>query len=346
MKKLNFNYCVSLVIFLAFACISCGENANQSVSSQQKLKKNCRIIEHQMGETEVCGQPKRIVVLGPYLLEPLLSLDVQPVAYADHIAFHQGNYDNPSKQIPYLGKYIHQPIANVGIAYTPSIEAIVKAKPDLILSLDDNENQYQIFSQFAPTLMLSFEQPEENLKKIAQAVNREEKAEQLIQETQQKVEKAKQDFAKIVANYPQVLLLYAQDSQELFIDNSRGLCSSLIKELGFELVSVSESDSASNSRVPLSLEILPKLNVADSIILFGYNFKDVNQLKDTQQFANHQLSTVQQEWSKNAIAQSMTASQKGRVYYIPAYLCFGLPGALGTELYLNTLKKQLSVNDT
>ncbi|NEQ86603.1 MAG: iron-siderophore ABC transporter substrate-binding protein, partial [Moorea sp. SIO2I5] len=106
---------------------------------------------YQMGETKVCGQPQRIVALGPYLLEHLLALEIQPVAYADHIAFHQGEYDNPSKQIPYLGSYIKEPIANVGLAYTPSVEAILKVKPDLILSLSDNKDQYQTFSQFAPT---------------------------------------------------------------------------------------------------------------------------------------------------------------------------------------------------
>ena len=40
-------------------------------------------------------------------------------------------------------------------------------------------------------------------------------------------------------------------------------------------------------------------------------------------------------------AQSLDASQAGRVYFIPAYLCAGLPGPIGTELYLEELKEQL-----
>lgn len=44
---------------------------------------------------------------------------------------------------------------------------------------------------------------------------------------------------------------------------------------------------------------------------------------------------------KNEIAQSLEASKEGRVYYIPAYMCLGLTGAIGTELYLNELKTQL-----
>ncbi|MGP1386521.1 MAG: hypothetical protein ACTS2F_23375 [Thainema sp.] len=41
-----------------------------------------------------------------------------------------------------------------------------------------------------------------------------------------------------------------------------------------------------------------------------------------------------------AIAQFLDASQAGRVYFIPAYFCRGLPGAIGTELYLEELKEQ------
>ena len=37
----------------------------------------------------------------------------------------------------------------------------------------------------------------------------------------------------------------------------------------------------------------------------------------------------------------MDASKAGRVYFIPTYLCAGLPGAIGTKLYLEELEQQL-----
>lgn len=332
------------MIFMTSLLTSCNTNIDRSSHLQQSDKKGCRIIEHKMGETEICGIPQRVVVLGPYLLEPLLALNIQPIAYADHIAFHKEDYDHPTEQIPYLGQYINKPIANVGIAYMPSLEGIFKAKPDLILSPDHNKNEYQKFSQLAPTLMLSWNEPTENLEKIAQAVKQEEKVEQLLQETQQEIEKAKQEFSKIVAGYPKMLLLHAQNLQELSIANNEDLCSSLIEELGFELVSLPGAGTSTNSRLPLSLESLPKLNNANSIIILGYNFQEFNKSKSRQNFTEHQLSNLQQQWSENAITQSMKASRENRVYYIPTYLCTGLPGFFGTKLYLNELKKQLLTN--
>jgi iron complex transport system substrate-binding protein len=88
----------------------------------------CRTIPHEGGETKVCGQPQRIVVLGPYVLESLLALGIQPVAFAEHISLHQGGYDHPSQQIPYLGDRITQPLVNAGTSYNPAIEAILNAK--------------------------------------------------------------------------------------------------------------------------------------------------------------------------------------------------------------------------
>ena len=58
-------------------------------------------------------------------------------------------------------------------------------------------------------------------------------------------------------------------------------------------------------------------------------------------FNKNQLLEIKQAWQENAIAQSLDASQAGRVYFIPAYLCLGLPGTIGTELYLEELEQQL-----
>ncbi|NEQ86602.1 MAG: ABC transporter substrate-binding protein [Moorea sp. SIO2I5] len=190
--------------------------------------------------------------------------------------------------------------------------------------------------------MLSWENPNDNLKTIAQAVNRQGKADKILQATKQKIKQAKDDLSSVVASHPQMLLLYAQGSQEFLMDNTRRGCSSLIKELGFELVSQPQSEETlSKARTPLSLEVIPQLDNADSIILFGYNFSNIKEVKDAQHLAEHQLAELQQEWSKNAIAQSMTASKQGRIYFISAYLCLGLTGSMGTELYLEELQEQL-----
>lgn len=117
------------------------------------------------------------------------------------------------------------------------------------------------------------------------------------------------------------------------------LCHSLPQELGFQIVSSPKLDRPkANQPVPISLEALPQFNEADSVIVLGHNF---DKQKEPDNFNRYQLSNIKQTWKNNAIAQSLDASSSGRVYFIPAYLCLGLPGTIGTKLYLEELEQQL-----
>lgn len=337
-----------LSLLVAISIVACQGNPalvrNNAISAPSTDHTNCRMISHAMGETKICGEPHRIVVLGPYLLEFLLALNIQPIGFADHIAIHQGDYTQPSQQIPYLGNRISQPLVNVGIAYTPSIEAILKAQPDLILGIDgNNAKQYQTLANIAPTLMLKWTEPEESLRVIAQVVNRSKQAEQLIRQSRQQVASARQAFAPLVKTAPRLLLLSSAELREIYLGvNTHGLCSSLLKELGFQLiVPPGFQPSQQTTLVPITLEALPQLNHADLIVLLGNNFNGINQFDSTKNFEEHQLSKLQQAWEKSEIAQALNASKRSQVYFIPAYLCLGLPGPIGTDLYLNELKKQL-----
>lgn len=302
---------------------------------------DCRTIQHELGETEICGQPQRIAVLGSFILEPLLALGIQPIAFADHVTWHQGNYDNPSQQIPYLGEYVTRPLINIGSSTQPSIEALVKLKPDLILGVEfNNADQYKTLSAIAPTVLLKWDDVETNTRAIAQAVGHPEKAEPLLAEMRQKIAAATKEFAPFVTEYPNVLLLSSSQLQEVYVGNTaHGLCSSLLTDLGFNLVSPKGlRENQPGAPVPVSLETLAQVEGVDLIILLG---SDSSKLENPDNFREQQLLGLKQAWEKNAIAQSLNASKAGRVYFIPAYLCLGLPGPIGTELYLNELREQL-----
>lgn len=145
-------------------------------------------------------------MLGPYLLEALvLAFNVQPAGFADHISLHQGAYDKPSQQIPYLGNQVSSPLENVGSAFSPSMEAIVRIQPDLILGTEGNASQYKALSQIAPTIHFEWADTENTLGGIGQAIGRSHQAEELLRETEERIEAARENFAPFVAAYPQVM---------------------------------------------------------------------------------------------------------------------------------------------
>ncbi|NEQ20895.1 MAG: iron-siderophore ABC transporter substrate-binding protein [Microcoleus sp. SIO2G3] len=332
----------ALVVFVGVAIASCNPSAKPSIEAQPST--NCRKVQHLQGETQLCGQPERIVVLESSVLESVLALGAQPIGFADYTMYtmHRGNYDNPSEQIPYLGEFITTQPANLGSTSEPSIEAIVSLQPDLILGTGNNANQYKTLSGLAPTLILSRndDDNETRLRTIAQALDRSERAEQVITERNQRVAKAREVFAPAVAAHPQMLLLGAVQWNELYLgDRNYGLCSSLLEELGFQLViPPGMNNSVPDAPIPISHETLSQLNDADSVIVFTGN---MNEPSSQNNFEDHQTNHIKQAWEEDAIAQSLEASKVGRVYFIPGYLCRGLPGPIGTELYLEELQEQL-----
>ncbi|MEM9543258.1 MAG: iron-siderophore ABC transporter substrate-binding protein [Cyanobacteria bacterium P01_E01_bin.42] len=340
----KFSQLITLILLIAFLIISCqGDDypMSQSVSDSSSEIVTCQTIEHGAGETKICGQPQRIAVLGPYVLEPLLALNVQPIAYADHFPVHQGDYTNPEQQIPYLGDRITQPLANIGQAFTPSLEALLKIEPDLILGTDlSNASLYETLSKIAPTLLVNYDEPEESLRTIAQAVNRTEQVQQVLAQRARHIEKAREAFAPFVATHPNIVLLAASQLQKMYWERPNSPCSLAIEELGFQRLPLPDTVPASSA--PMSLEVLPQLKDADSIVVLGFNFNGVKQ-RDRMGFKDEQLSSLKQEWAKNPITQSLDASKTGRVYFIPLYLCRGLPGAIGTQLYLEELQEELLI---
>ena len=340
------------IAFVAWLSVACNSVNHAPVTPQEESSvsvesADCRTLEHTAGATEICGQPQNVVVLGSNLLELLLVLDVQPAGFADRFPFHAGDYDNPAQQIPYLGQRITSQPANVGLVFAPSLEAIAKADPDLILGNAANGAQYEALSTIAPTLLFDWFDTAANLRAIATAVRRPERAAELLTETEQQVTAAQAEFAPAVAAHPQVLMLAAnpQFNQFTLITSQNSFCGSLVADLGFELVYPPDLTQVElNQPTAISLETLPQLNEADTVILLGFN-DQVNQLTDMNDFEQHQLKTLPQQWKENAIAQSLPASQADRVYFIPAYLCLGLPGPIGTELYLEELQEQLLSSD-
>ncbi|QLE57675.1 iron-siderophore ABC transporter substrate-binding protein [Nostoc sp. TCL26-01] len=330
-----------ITMLMITACVSRG--TQHPVSQPQYVTRQCQIVEQVMGPTQICGQPQKIVALAPNTLEILLALNVQPVGYADYIPLHQGDYDHPSRQIPYLGERITGEIVNVGIANSPSVEALLKIQPDLIIGTENNKSQYEMLSKIAPTLLFPRFKAQDNLQKIAKLLGRSEQAEKILADNQQRLTAAQKAFSPIVKTHPQVLMLVSLGqsiSEQLRFPRRDSFCDSLVTSLGFKLVSP-QSLVPSNKSIPppLSIEILPKFNSADAIILLGGNFSNL-QPSHHNYFAS-QMKKLKQQWQENAIAQSLKASQEGRVYFLPVYLCLGLPGPIGTELYLNELQNQL-----
>lgn len=139
------------LISLAIVLIACShwqpllvESVDMSSKSSEPLPTPCRLVHHTLGETCVPLHPKRIVTLSDVDLVSVLALGLQPIA----TVFYKDPNDMPS----YLKGKLDQ-VETLGVNDQPSIERMLKLKPDLVLGLEYNaEPIYALLSRIAPTV--------------------------------------------------------------------------------------------------------------------------------------------------------------------------------------------------
>ena len=310
---------------------------------------DCRQVSHVLGESEICGTPDKIVALDAHSLDLLLSLGQQPAGTLTILPSQSEVIEQPRVAIPYLGEYITtQPVNIGGIGSGPSLEVLTQLQPDLIVG----ESRYikeaaDLLTQIAPTLPLDIRSQKgkwrDNIRALAQALGDETLAEAAIENYDQQVAVARADLAPVLATQPKVLILTAESlsSGGFQAITAASFIGELLEAVGFELVY--PPDSTTNA-APLSIEILPDLDAADSIVVLGYN-RELAQPGEAAAetsaitLVQQQSAGIAAEWAGNAIAQSLTASQENRVYFTTFYEWNLFNGPIGTELILEDLRQ-------
>ncbi|YAF95030.1 MAG: ABC transporter substrate-binding protein [Nodularia sp. CChRGM 3473] len=324
---------IFLMLFLVSACH--GKLSPGSPNSQVQLPSaKCQAVKHDIGNTKICGQPQKVAALSPLILDIMLALDIQPAGYAESSSLHQRQFNNPSQEIPYLGSRVTTQPLNLGSRDRPSLEALAKLKPDLILGETwHNQSNYDLLSRISPTVLIDNEKGgwQRTIQVIAQAFGREEQAQQIIAAQKQQIATARTQLAPVIAAYPRVLVIAAnQMATSIFLDSYASTTAKHLEAIGFELVFLKNVQRTPGIRPQISIETLPELD-ADIIMIMVWDEK-----------LDFQLESVKTLWYQQPILLTMKAFQEGRVYFVD-YQLWGsnIHGPIADELILQKLPQLL-----
>lgn len=313
--------CLVVIVFLLGGCN--GENSAPQLSS------NCPIITHENGETPICQTPKQVVALSPYVLDLLLSLDIQPIGYSGYSGFTGKVFDNPNAQIPYIGSHLTSQPINIGDRHNPSLETLMMIRPDVIIGeYWQGNDKYPLLSQIAPTILVNEEKGgwRRDLMRVAKVFNRETQAQDVIKIRDNKIISARQQLNSIVATHPRILLLSSGSIVDGFYDygTRSTIYSHLLKGIGFEIVTLKQSNQNINEKV--SLEAIPNVDT-DIIIVIAWDM-DKNNL--------NQWKQRKKEWANNPILSNLEVFKQGKVYFLDAHLTM-VRGAMAEDIILQNL---------
>jgi iron complex transport system substrate-binding protein len=184
-------YLLFLGILVFSVALACGRNVNYTTKQLEQAASECRVVQHLAGETCVPNNPKRVVTIASITLGNALILGIKPVASTsgepeDLTSTYLSDQN-------YLGNRVSG-IKNLGETYTPSLEKIALLNPDLILSWQPARDIYPLLSQISPTIVAPWQAPpswRENFNFMAEALGKQEVAEQAWNHYYQRVEKLK-----------------------------------------------------------------------------------------------------------------------------------------------------------
>ncbi|MCP9274388.1 iron-siderophore ABC transporter substrate-binding protein [Mycolicibacterium arenosum] len=135
-----------------------------------------RIVRHAAGETELRGDPQRIVVLSGDQLDALCALGLQGRIVA------AATPDDTDAQPSYLGTAVHD-APPAGTRSDPDLAAVTAAKPDLILGSEAlTPESYRALTNIAPTVFTGPPGPEwrDTLRTVGAATGRAEAANGIV----------------------------------------------------------------------------------------------------------------------------------------------------------------------
>jgi len=284
----------------------------------------CQDIQHEFGQTQICETPQRIIALDPRSLDLLLALDIQPVGYAEDARALIGTPQfGTTVDVKYLSDRITTDPIYVGTWQSPSQEAVLKLKPDLIVSgYGGEQSLYRNFSQIAPTLPLSQSDRDwkDDLLTLGQVTNREQRAQQVIQDHNQRIANARVNFKAIAGKQLLLLSISGLDSIEVFTEQT--FAGNLLKDLGFELVL--PTLPVRYGAIPISLETLPRLDAEIVIVIAS---------------ADSTVSQTQKLWEQTPVLRSLPQTLANQVYFVDYHLWSRITGPLATELIIEQLQQ-------
>ncbi|MBE9222568.1 iron-siderophore ABC transporter substrate-binding protein [Cyanobacterium stanieri LEGE 03274] len=305
------------VLFFSVGVVGC-DNPSVSESRQESSLtdgENGRLISHAMGETQINGTPERVVILTNEGTDILLALGVQPVGA---VKSWQGDpfYD-----------YIEGEMTGVeviGDEFQPSLELIVSLQPDLIIG--SKVRQEQLYSQlsaiaptvFSETIGVSWR---ENLELYAIALNRQEKAEELLTDWDQRVTEFKN---RLGDNAPTVSLVrFLADNTRLYYRNS--FPGQIVEEVGLKRPPEQQKDDFADQIAIENIELLD----ADYLFYFTYDVEGENG------------EAVKQRWLSHPLWQTLDVAKNDRTYQVSDVHWTTSSGILAAHKILDDLERTL-----
>jgi iron complex transport system substrate-binding protein len=332
-------FAVLILLLLSTLLVACGNsNSTETITKEptevsdvsKNIEENAtpassdvRVIEHAMGVTEIEGTPERIVTLYQGATDAAIALGVIPV----------GVVESWEEQPIY--EYLRDDLEGVQIVgqeHQPNLEEIAKLNPDLIIASKlRHEEVYEQLSAIAPTVshetVFAFK---ETVELMGQAMNREEKANELLSDWDARVADFKvKAEEKLGDQWPLnvSILNFRADHARIYFT---GFAGSILNELGFTRP---ENQQSEEWGVQLTdMESIPEMN-ADVFYIFQTGFWD----------GDEAVKKTYDEWTNHPLWKNLDAVKAEQVHIVDSVTWNMAGGYISANMMLDDIYDRLKL---
>ncbi|QEO10582.1 Fe2+-enterobactin ABC transporter substrate-binding protein [Protaetiibacter larvae] len=251
-----------------------------------------RVIEHELGETEIPAKPVRIVSTSLTLTGTLLAIGAPVVASSatspGGIADDNGFFAQWSDAAADAGVEVLYPDLEF------DEEAVIAAEPDLIVvsttGADSTADQYEALSEIAPTIVLDYGADSWQLlaEKLGEATGLEEQAAQLVESFDAEVARVAGEIT--VPEGTANAVVFSGAEYDLAFAKPQGAHAQLLTALGFTVEGAPDefdtSEQPRNDFAFVSLENSAVALTGQTVFLVSGEESDAEALAATPVFAN------------------------------------------------------------
>ncbi|MGP4040163.1 iron-hydroxamate ABC transporter substrate-binding protein [Gracilibacillus sp. D59] len=256
-KRNNFGLVSFFLLMLITLLGACSTNAANS-SQAEAENGSVRSYESEKGTVELPVEPSRVVVAVRDYVGDVLATGVQPVGVSETMVF-----DAPYYQDQLEG------VESVGADTAISLEKITTLNPDLIVTYA--EDSYEQLSKIAPTVLIPYGSLdyEERLLEFGKILNKEQEAQQRLEQFQEKVKDQKEKLSETLDQDAKVAIIEVTDKDLYVFGKTYGRGGEILyNQLGLEAPQKVEEVTEAEGWASISLETIPEyLGEADYILM-------------------------------------------------------------------------------
>ncbi|WP_414582663.1 ABC transporter substrate-binding protein [Scytonema sp. PCC 10023] len=293
LRRLTYTLFMGIVAFVLAS--GCHPSSYQNATNQITPAKDCRVVQHTIGETCIPKNPKRLVTISHFTLANALVLGVKPIGTTSVT-------NNMQDKFPEYLKSKIKGIEVLGTQNEPNIERILRLKPDLILGWEKVQPIYPLLSQISPTALGKWYGPaswQKHFDFVIEVLGKQEEARQAWNHYYQRIDELKTALNNRYQD-KKISVVIPSSEWGFFIQTKNSFAGFILNDLGLQRPQLQDVNTSDGYIIFNSKE---KLEMIDGDIIFVLTHKD----DERKAF---------EEILQSPLGRRLKAVQQGRVYSV------------------------------